>query len=132
MLDFDWERDIEISVSRYLSISTICPDMIFSCTQGTPIEWKDPANALTKLRPRPDMEEIEKRLKGEDNEDSITIDTGSFFHYFEEKDDEFDVRPKVNPQVLQSYIYAWIRSDKQSPRKSLLTLSATSLALTKM
>jgi hypothetical protein len=37
------------------------------------------------------MEEIEKKLKGEDSDEPITIDTGSFFHYFEEKDDEFDV-----------------------------------------
>jgi hypothetical protein len=38
------------------------------------------------------MEEIEKRLKQDnDNDEPITIDYGSFFHYFEEKEDEFDV-----------------------------------------
>lgn len=38
------------------------------------------------------MVELEKRLSGKDEDETITIDTGSFFHYFEEKEDEFDVR----------------------------------------
>ncbi|GAB1517451.1 hypothetical protein RhiTH_000499 [Rhizoctonia solani] len=82
MIDFNWERDIDIS--------------------GTEIEWKDPANALTKLRPRPDMEEIEKRLK--DDDEPISIDTGSFFHYFEEKDDEFDIGQTIAEEVFADAI----------------------------
>lgn len=58
--------------------------------QGTTIDWKDAKKALTKLHPRPNMEDIEKQMEDGHN-DSITINYGSFFHYFEEKDDEFDV-----------------------------------------
>lgn len=80
MVDFNWERDIVIS--------------------ETPITWKDPSKAFTKTRPRPDMEEIEKRLKGDDNDEPITIDTGSFFHYFEEKEDEFDIGQTIAEEVF--------------------------------
>ncbi|KAG9119057.1 hypothetical protein FRC07_006113 [Ceratobasidium sp. 392] len=75
MVDFNWERDIEIS--------------------GTPINWKDSSKALTKLRPRPDMEEIERQLKEDDNDEPVTMDYGSFFHFFEEKSDDFDARANM-------------------------------------
>ncbi|CAE6462206.1 unnamed protein product [Rhizoctonia solani] len=84
MVDFNWERDIEIS--------------------GTPINWKSPSRTLTKLRPRPDMEEIEKRLKREDADEPITIDTGSFFLFFEEKDDEFDIGQTIAEEVFADAI----------------------------
>jgi hypothetical protein len=41
------------------------------------------------------MGEVEKRLKN-GSDDSITLDTGSFFHYFEEEEDDFDVCPRIN------------------------------------
>ncbi|KAB5594365.1 ATP-dependent DNA helicase recQ [Ceratobasidium theobromae] len=79
MVDFDWERDIEIS--------------------GTTIDWKDAKKALTKLHPRPNMEDIEKQMEDGHN-DSITINYGSFFHYFEEKDDEFDIGQTIAEEVF--------------------------------
>ncbi|KAL5635969.1 hypothetical protein ACGC1H_004691 [Rhizoctonia solani] len=84
MVDFNWERDIKIS--------------------GTSIEWKYPAKALTKLRPRPNMEDIEKRFKAGDNDDPMSIDTGSFFHFFEEKDDEFDIGQTIAEEVFADAI----------------------------
>ncbi|CAE6534430.1 unnamed protein product [Rhizoctonia solani] len=80
MVDFDWERDITIS--------------------GTKIEWKNPGSALTRLHPRPTMEEIERQLKSEDADGPVPIDTGSFFHFFEEKDDEFDIGQTIAEEVF--------------------------------
>lgn len=50
-------------------------------TQSIKIEWKDAANALTKLYPRE---------KGEDDDDD-PAESGSFFNYFEHEDDPFEV-----------------------------------------
>ncbi|KAG9087075.1 hypothetical protein FS749_003189 [Ceratobasidium sp. UAMH 11750] len=84
MVDFDWERDIEIS--------------------GTPINWKSESKALTKLRPRPDMKEIERRLEEDDDDDTVTIDYGSFFNFFEEKEDELDIGHSISEEVFPDAI----------------------------
>ncbi|CAE6347624.1 unnamed protein product [Rhizoctonia solani] len=84
MVDFNWDRDINIS--------------------GTSINWKNPSNALTRLRPRPNMEEIEKRLRSESKDEPIDIDTGSFFHFFEEEGDEFDIGQTIAEEVFADAI----------------------------
>ncbi|KAG1867828.1 hypothetical protein DFJ58DRAFT_714312 [Suillus subalutaceus] len=53
MLEFSWARDVQPS--------------------ATPIHWKDPENALTKLHPR------------------VAEEAGSFFNFFEIADDPFEV-----------------------------------------
>ncbi|KAF8594152.1 hypothetical protein BDV93DRAFT_482018 [Ceratobasidium sp. AG-I] len=80
MVDFNWERDVKIL--------------------ETPIAWKDPSKAFTKTRPRPDMEELEKRLNNKEHDEPITIDTGSFFHFFEEAEDEFDIGQTIVEEVF--------------------------------
>jgi template-activating factor I len=63
MVDFSWERDIECSATK--------------------INWKDPANALTKLHPR---------VKDDEGDvDDMPADSGSFFNFFEIDSDPFDV-----------------------------------------
>ncbi|QRV88247.1 Nucleosome assembly protein (NAP) [Ceratobasidium sp. AG-Ba] len=81
MVDFNFERDIVIS--------------------GAPINWKDESKALTKLRPRPGMDEIEKQIQeNDDDDDDPTIDYGSFFHFFEEKEDDFDFGQSIAEEVF--------------------------------
>jgi len=49
--------------------------------QGTKINWKDPSKALTKLHP----------YGKPDSEDELPTDHGSFFNFFEQGPDPFDV-----------------------------------------
>lgn len=52
-------------------------------TQATKINWKDPENALTKLHPRVEEEDVE--------ESDMPAEAGSFFNFFEVSGDPFDV-----------------------------------------
>ncbi|PPQ62783.1 hypothetical protein CVT24_000477 [Panaeolus cyanescens] len=78
MLDFSWERDVEAS--------------------GTPINWKDADKALTKLYPR----EVD-----EYDEDGIS-DPGSFFNFFESKNDPDDmgliIANEVFPEAIEWFL----------------------------
>jgi len=51
--------------------------------QANKINWKDPENALTKLHPRVEEEDVE----GSD----VPAEAGSFFNFFEVASDPFDV-----------------------------------------
>ncbi|KAJ7462750.1 hypothetical protein B0H11DRAFT_2054146 [Mycena galericulata] len=80
MLDFSWERDVE--------------------AQATTIDWKEPEKALTKLYPRSEG--------AEDEEDDITVDTGSFFNFFETGPDAADlgitIANEVFPEAIEYFL----------------------------
>jgi len=54
--------------------------------QSIKINWKDPAKALTKLYPR----------VADEDDDDLPAESGSFFNFFEEKSDPFNVSASVN------------------------------------
>ncbi|KAJ6501667.1 hypothetical protein C8R47DRAFT_1108264 [Mycena vitilis] len=78
MLDFSWERDVEAAAFK--------------------IDWKDPANALTKLYPGE---------AGED-EDDISVDAGSFFNFFEKAEDGAElgitIANEVFPEAIEYFL----------------------------
>ncbi|KAJ4489614.1 hypothetical protein C8J55DRAFT_422456 [Lentinula edodes] len=69
-LEFSWEQDVKPSSMK--------------------IDWKDAANALTKLYPRE---------KGEDDDDD-PAESGSFFNYFEHEDDPFEIGLNITNEVF--------------------------------
>ncbi|KIK05549.1 hypothetical protein K443DRAFT_675108 [Laccaria amethystina LaAM-08-1] len=73
-LDFSWERDVELSVTK--------------------INWKDADKALTKLYPR----------EAGDSEDDIPAEPGSFFNFFECKADPSDVGLAIANEIFPEAI----------------------------
>ncbi|EGO02782.1 hypothetical protein SERLA73DRAFT_176155 [Serpula lacrymans var. lacrymans S7.3] len=71
MLDFSWERDVVSSATK--------------------INWKDAANALTKLHPR---------VAEEDDEDDMPAESGSFFNFFEIESDPFEVGVLIANEIF--------------------------------
>ncbi len=80
MLDFSWDRDVQISVSKLDrgGVAFFSDGGIH--LQTVKIDWKEPEKALTKMYPRE---------TGED-EDEIA-DPGSFFNFFEHEADPSEV-----------------------------------------
>ncbi|KAJ7102288.1 hypothetical protein B0H15DRAFT_875671 [Mycena belliarum] len=78
MLDFSWERDVE--------------------AMPTKIDWKEPEKALTKLYPD---------ATGED-EDDMSVDTGSFFNFFEKGPDAAElgitIANEVFPEAIEYFL----------------------------
>ncbi|KAJ7169487.1 hypothetical protein C8R46DRAFT_1088938 [Mycena filopes] len=78
MLDFSWERDVE--------------------AQAFKIDWKDSEKALTKLYPEAD---------GED-EDDMSVDTGSFFNFFEKANDGGElgitIANEIFPEAIEYFL----------------------------
>jgi len=74
MLEFDWNEHIEPSAIK--------------------INWKDPTKALTKLYPR---------VLDEDDDD-IPAESGSFFNFFEEKTDPFNIGEAIATEVFPNAI----------------------------
>ncbi|KAJ7456603.1 hypothetical protein FB451DRAFT_1098750 [Mycena latifolia] len=78
MLDFSWERDVE--------------------ALPTKIDWKKPDEALTKLYPD---------AAGED-EDDMSVDTGSFFNFFEKGLDQAElgitIANEVFPEAIEYFL----------------------------
>ncbi|KAG1866283.1 hypothetical protein C8R48DRAFT_704579 [Suillus tomentosus] len=72
MLEFSWARDVQPS--------------------ATPIHWKDPENALTKLHPR--VAEVD----GDD--DDMPAEAGSFFNFFEVADDPFEIGAQIANEIF--------------------------------
>ncbi|RXW22904.1 hypothetical protein EST38_g2952 [Candolleomyces aberdarensis] len=70
MLDFEWETHIEPSTIK--------------------INWKDPEHALTQLYPR---------VKDEDDDD-FPAESGSFFNFFEEKSDPFNIGEIIADEIF--------------------------------
>lgn len=84
MVDFSWERDVEPQVRhRCVGLTGGGLPVIFG-NQAFKIQWKDDAHNLTKLYPR---------VKDED--DDIPAESGSFFNFFEEVEDPFQVSASV-------------------------------------
>jgi template-activating factor I len=79
MLEFSWERDVESSVCSCAHSSW--RDVTCFLPQATKINWKDADKALTKIYPR--------TMATEEDEDPV--DSGSFFHFFEQKGDWSEV-----------------------------------------
>lgn len=71
MLEFSWARDVQPS--------------------ATPIHWKDPENALTKLHPR--VAEV-------DGDDDMPAEAGSFFNFFEIAEDPFEIGTQIANEIF--------------------------------
>jgi len=72
MLAFVWARDVKPSANK--------------------VNWKDPENALTKLHPRVEEEDVE----GSD----VPAEAGSFFNFFEVASDPFDIGTTIANEVF--------------------------------
>ncbi|KAG8219994.1 hypothetical protein J3R82DRAFT_1001, partial [Butyriboletus roseoflavus] len=72
MLSFAWARDVKPSATK--------------------IHWKDPENALTKLHPRVEEEDVE--------ETDVPAEAGSFFNFFEVASDPFDIGTTIANEVF--------------------------------
>lgn len=80
MLDFSWERDIDVTVILPIDVFPVNDGL--SASQSYTINWRDASKNLVKLHPR-----IQ-----DDVEDDMPGEPGTFFNYFHHNDDPFDVR----------------------------------------
>lgn len=84
MLEFNWERDIQSSVSRSPPI-ILTQWFIESYTiQAIKIDWKDASKNLAKLHPP----------KKDEEDPNEVLDFGSFFNIFELSVQAADVSPQ--------------------------------------
>jgi template-activating factor I len=76
-IDFAWERDVD--------------------AQSIKISWKSSAKNLTTLYPRVKDDE-------DDEEDALPADPGSFFNFFEEKEDIFEIGEQLASEIFPQAI----------------------------
>ncbi|TFK30400.1 hypothetical protein FA15DRAFT_4919 [Coprinopsis marcescibilis] len=70
--------------------------------EGQPIKWKSEETNLTKSYPR----------EAGDDDDELPIDTGSFFNFFEYKDDPSDIGPVIASEVFPDAIDYFLNDDE--------------------
>jgi template-activating factor I len=64
------------------------------CTQAIKINWKDADKALTKLYPR-------ETTHDEEDDEEDAVDAGSFFNFFEQESDPFEVSRSIAEVIDQ-------------------------------